>query len=185
MLPCLPNLEILYLCGPFKRRRQGSGNLTDKSCKLISRCRQLRKLDIGCQRKITVAGVKRVLKGCQQLRVFDTSIELLAKDYITLLRMAPQFMLTFTIDTFYDEETYIHIIEETNGQFVLDYLYESYGIQEFDVEKLSDDTYVQYKNRKDLLMQYMAETERYITLKSNKSIWGKKEEDWESIGYNN
>jgi len=124
-----------------------------------------------------VAGVKRVIKSCQQLRVFDTSIELLAKDYITLLRMAPQFMLTFTIDTFYDEETYIHIIEETNGQFVLDYLYESYGIQEFDVEKLSDDTYIQYKNRKDLLMQYMAETERYITLKSNKSIWGKKEED--------
>ena len=55
-------------------------------------------------------------------------------------------------------------------------LHHLYNVKLFDVEDLSEDTYIQYKERYEMLSKYENGTERYITLKSNKSIWGKKQE---------
>ena len=75
ILPCLPKLQILNLCGNDK-----GGFLTDKSCKTISRaCKELREIDLGYHYKMTVAGLKRICKSCQQLRMFQIPLPLSQK----------------------------------------------------------------------------------------------------------
>ena len=113
LLRRLPKLQILNLCGSKK------GLLTDKCCKTISRaCTELRELDLAYHNRITVAGVKRVFKSCQQLRMFQTSLYLSSKDAVSLVCMAPN-LLSLHTTKLLDEVTNYDVIMASSGRTVL------------------------------------------------------------------
>ncbi|KAL9184171.1 hypothetical protein ACHAXT_002257 [Thalassiosira profunda] len=115
-LPCLPDLRVLLLPGLI-----GKAYLTDRSCKLIAKtCPRLQELDLGFHRKISVPGVKRVLRGCQDLRMLQASIRLQPNDIKSLLCFAPNLLVLHTEFRF-DETIFLDAVRETGGRLVLDY----------------------------------------------------------------
>jgi len=115
LLPFLPRLQVLGLCA---NRRILGGTLTNKSCKIISRaCKELRELDLAGQDQVTVAGLKRVFKSCQHLKMFLTSLDLSSKDAVELVCTAPNLITLHTEDPL-DAGSYYDIIMATRGRVV-------------------------------------------------------------------
>ena len=112
----LPKLRLLFVSGPFDGK---GGHLTDKACKSISRhCTNLQQLNIGSQRKITLAGVKRVFKSCPHLRMFHTSANIKPNEAKSLVSMAPPTLLFIGLETRFDEITYRDLIVAVGGRVV-------------------------------------------------------------------
>ena len=118
LLPRLPNLRILLLAG----NKDKGGYLTDRACKVISRtCPDLQQLDIGYHRKISVSGVKRILKDCPHLRVLHTSITPQIKAAKNLLCSTAPNLLRFDMEKSFNEAFYLELIQSTGGRVVLDW----------------------------------------------------------------
>ena len=116
LLPCLPKLQILNFCGIDR-----GGFLTDKSCKTISRaCKELREIDLVYHYKITVAGLKRICKSCQHLRMFHIPLSLSSKDAVGLVSMASN-LLSLHTESVPDAQVAYDIIMATEGRVVLVY----------------------------------------------------------------
>ena len=116
LLPGLPRLQILDLCG---HRASEGGTLTNKSCKIISRsCKELRELDLSGQDKITVAGLKKVFKSSRHLIMFSTSLDLSSKDAVELVCMAPSSFLSLQTEAPLDVGVYYDMIMATGGRVV-------------------------------------------------------------------
>jgi len=114
LLSSLPNLKILTLCGP---RCTGAkrGNLTDKTCKIVSKmCPGLREIDLSGHEKVTLAGIKRVLKSCQYLRKIRTSMVLSRTDVIGMLNLAPN-LIELRFKFCFDAASFGELIETTCG----------------------------------------------------------------------
>ena len=112
LLSSLPNLKVLLLCGPIDSK---GGHLTDKSCKIISKaCPELRGFDLCYHRKITITGIKRILKNCQHLRNIRMSLVVSQTDAISMHNLAPSLIyISFMFG--FDEASYGELIRPQKG----------------------------------------------------------------------
>ena len=182
MLPCLPNLRILLLCGHHHGISKG-GYLTDKSCKLIARsCPDLQELDVLFHRKLTVPNVKRIFKNCPHLRMLQTSVSFCPRDIKHLLCMAPNLLHLFTEHSF-AEAFYLELVESTGGRLVPDWCgnprhkedeREHFGAEGhlFDLEKLSIDVQRKYRSTQSILTKQSTDCDDPKLINEWESLYG-------------
>jgi len=149
LLSSLPNLKVLLLCGPIGSK---GGHLTDKSCKIIARtCKELREINLAYQEKITITGIKRVLKSCQRLRNIRISLVLSQTDVISMHHLAPS-LIFMTVRFGFNEECYGEVIEATNGLVVFHH-YDTRTL-EYCGDELSEETLRRFVDREALVDMY-------------------------------
>jgi len=163
LLSSLPNLKTLLLCGPKNQRGQSNskgGHLTDKSCKIIARtCKELREINLACQEKITLSGIKRILKNCQNLRNIRMSLVVSQTDAISMHNLAPS-LIFMTMRYDFGEDCYGELIEATEGRVVFSHYdtytfdYSGQKLSEEALHRLSDETYERYADRQAFIQVY-------------------------------
>ena len=152
MLPSLSNLRILMLSG----RDSDGGYLTDKSCKVIARtCPNLAQLNLLYQRKVTIAGVKRVLKDMPQLRHIDTSAKITPADAKNLVCLAPS-LLVLAMEQSHGT-SYLEAVVASGGKTIIQ---EPWGGLFFNANDLSVEVFEEFEKTRSILHAVMKTVHR-------------------------